>query len=512
MLAGGQNAQKGNAREVAVAALSRLERDERGFTAVLVALTLAVLIGFAGLGAETGLWYTVKRANQSAADTAALSGAFEVLAKGSSAASYPDICGLAQRDAIRNGYSVGWTCPTASPACTAPPSSGGGCVNNPPMQGAYTGNTNAVEVILAQQQNALLASIDLANVTIATRGVAVISVLDQACLLSLSATASQAVLIQGNSTINMPNCSIVADSTDPNAIFLRGAAATVNADTLRSAGGVGSTGNPTFNLNTPPQTHAPPVPDPYAPANCTTLCLTHAFLTSGMQTTACGAPTSSVVAGVTWWTYPGNCVVTQSGPTLNQSNIILSANTVISGGIQIKDQTVNLSPGTYWIDNGDLQLGPGGGTSLLECITVTNPGCNGTNLGVTIIFTTTGAPNKIGAVQMQSSSAQIGQLNAPNTGTFAGLLFLQDTVAGANYSTTGTLEGGPSVALIADGLVYFPHTNLTFQGTPALGTNGCLIVIADQVQLAGNSTLSSTRCTSGGLGTTPTVKTVSLKE
>jgi hypothetical protein len=43
-------------------------------TAVFLALTLAALIGMVGLGFKTGLWYTIKRANQSAADVAALSG------------------------------------------------------------------------------------------------------------------------------------------------------------------------------------------------------------------------------------------------------------------------------------------------------------------------------------------------------------------------------------------------------------------------------------------------------
>jgi len=496
----------------------RLWHDTRGFTAVFLALTLSVLIGFSALGVETGLWYTIKRVNQSAADVAALSGAMEVLA----GKSYADICGFAQRDAIRNGYtfSVGWSCPASTPACTSPPSPGGMCANNPPMQGPYAGNDKAVEVILAQQQNGLLASIDLANVTIVTRGVALaFVVLDEACMLSLNPTASKAILIQGNSTINMPGCSIVSDSTDANAIYLQGTAATVTADTLRSAGGVGTTGNPTFNLKTPAQTHAPPVPDPYATGvdhtitvNGTTINLING--PPAMPTSACGAPTPSTIGGVAWCTYASSCKVIQGasglgcggGKALMDSNIILSANTQISGGINIRGQIVNLSPGTYWINNGDLQLGPGGG-SLLECTT-----CNGGSLGVTIIFTTTGAANNIGAVQMQSSGAQIGQLNAPNSGTFAGLLFVQDTVAGANYTTSGTLQGGPTAALAADGLVYFPHTSLDFQGTPALGTSGCLIVVADQVHVVGNSTLSSTGCTSGGGVPPPTVKTVSLKE
>jgi hypothetical protein len=120
------------------------------------------------------------------------------------------------------------------------------CANNPPMQGPYAGNDKAVEVILAQQQNALLASIDLLNVTIVTRGVALaFVVLDEACMLSLNPTASQAILIQGNSIINMPGCSIVSDSTNANAIYLQGTAATVTADAFAARGGR-NRGNPTL--------------------------------------------------------------------------------------------------------------------------------------------------------------------------------------------------------------------------------------------------------------------------
>jgi Flp pilus assembly protein TadG len=43
----------------------RLWHDTRGFTAVFLALTLSVLIGFSALGVETGLWYLIKRVNQS---------------------------------------------------------------------------------------------------------------------------------------------------------------------------------------------------------------------------------------------------------------------------------------------------------------------------------------------------------------------------------------------------------------------------------------------------------------
>src|SRR5207245_4233742 len=121
----------------------------RGYTAVVLALTSSVLIGFSALGVETGLWYAIKRQNQSAADVAALSGAMEVAA----AKPYQtDICPLAKLGAVANNFTVaaGWTCPVSSPVntsdCTSL-TSGQMCVNNPPLFGTCcTSNTGAVEV------------------------------------------------------------------------------------------------------------------------------------------------------------------------------------------------------------------------------------------------------------------------------------------------------------------------------------------------------------------------------
>ena len=61
------------------------------------------------------------------------------------------------------------------------------CVNNPPVLGdpGVLGNNNAVEVILAQQQNTLFANLFLPNVTIDTRAVAAINVLNNPCILAL---------------------------------------------------------------------------------------------------------------------------------------------------------------------------------------------------------------------------------------------------------------------------------------------------------------------------------------
>src|SRR6266478_4130505 len=174
MLIGEQDAPSANARERVRTAVRRLLHDTRGFTAVFLALTLSVLIGFSALGVETGLWYAIKRQNQSGADVAALSGAMELVG----GKPYSDICALAKLGAEANNFTFVSTaaCPPPNPAasqsdCTSL-TSGQMCVNNPPLFGNFAGVTTAVEVVLAQQQNGFLASLWQANVTVDTRAVA----------------------------------------------------------------------------------------------------------------------------------------------------------------------------------------------------------------------------------------------------------------------------------------------------------------------------------------------------
>jgi Flp pilus assembly protein TadG len=465
--------------------LRRLLCDKRGLSAVTVAVSMPVLFGVAGLGVDAGLWYTIKRQNQSAADAAALSAAHEVMAGNTNVAT--NLTPAATEAATRNNY--GGTTPIVTyPYSDAVVASG-------------------VRVTLSQTQNAWFSSYfpPFSSVTIANQAVAVVETLPGlglSCLTALSPTGI-GVSTVGSSVINMPNCIITADSTDSNSVYLQGGAnSQITAQTIVSAGGIATTGSPVLTLSDPAQVGASPAEliNPYAPdasGNCSgSPCLTHTFLTTGLSTAPACSSTSSTISGL--------ATLTWSGTTPGTGNCVFNGTQQIKapGGI-----AWNLSPGTYWINNGDLQLGPGGSTSLLECLA-----CNGTNLGVTIIFTTTGPPNKIGTVLMQSSSAQIGNLNAPNAGTFAGLLFVQDTVAGATYTQNGTLQGGPNVALVGTGLIYFPNTNLNFQGTPTLGTNGCLIVYANTVALQGNSTLAATGCTAAGLGGVPRISRVYLAE
>jgi hypothetical protein len=89
------------------------------------------------------------------------------------------------------------------------------------------------------------------------------------------------------------------------------------------------------------------------------------------------------------------------------------------------------------------------------------------------------------------SNPTIDNLNAPTSGTYAGLLMVQDTVAGATYTTTAKFYGTPGQTL--NGLLYTPNSNLDFQGNPSV-TNSCLLVVANSLLLNGNSSLATGGC------------------
>ena len=61
-------------------AIAQIFRDQTGATATIVAIALPCLIGMSALGVESGVWFAVKLQNQTAADSAAISAAYEVIA------------------------------------------------------------------------------------------------------------------------------------------------------------------------------------------------------------------------------------------------------------------------------------------------------------------------------------------------------------------------------------------------------------------------------------------------
>jgi Putative Flp pilus-assembly TadE/G-like len=428
-------------------AIAWILHDDRGISGTVVAIALPGLIGIGALGAETGLWYTIKLRNQSAADAAAISAAYEVLAGKTDVTG--DLTPAASEAATQNRYTG------STPAVVHPYSDGV--------------VSNGVAVTLQQAQGALLASLFLPGVTVASKAVAVIKVLDNSCVLALAAD-STGVEVVSSSSLNVPNCSVAANSTSTSAIDLQDGTSSIAAATLVTRGEISFAGNPIdpaapppgFVLNSRPLIGAPAITDPYANT------LTHTFLTGGIpQTCAAGPP------------YP--------------------ANSQICGGLPVDGTTVDLLPGTYWITDGDLTLQSNAG---LKCSTCDS--ANGT--GVTIILTM-GTAGIVGNVKIPSSATVT--LQAPNSGTYSGLLFVQDPLAISSGGTTpdNAFLGGPAMSLT--GLLYFPTTTVAFAGNPG---PPCTVLISYKAVIQGNSNFTRAGCSSAGLTILPTVNTVALGE
>jgi hypothetical protein len=458
-------------------AIERILHDKCGASATVVAIALPGLIGFGALGAETGVWFTLKLQNQSAADAAALSAAYEIIAGKINAIS--DLTPASSEAATRNGYRG------ITPAVVYP----------------YSDDIvgNGVAVTLRQTQATFLAAMFLSNVTVATKAVAVIEVFDNPCILAVR-TSSTGVEIADFTRLDMPNCSAVANSISRSAIELRGSTSSIAATTLVTAGEVALQGNPInpaapppeFTLASPVRIGAPNVVDPYAST------LTHSYLAAGMPPSLpqCGSTSSG---GVT--IYLGNCGI--PGTTLIQSSIKLTGNTRISGDWSIlTSQTVDLSPGTYWI-TGNLTLQSSG---VLKCSTCDN--VKGT--GVTIILPA--EASKIGAVSMAADA--VFNLSAPSSGRFPGIVMIQDAnglPAGAAYPSSYSSVTGATGATL-NGLVYFPNSSLTFHGNPSVTGPKCLVLVVGTLMVDQTSSLETRGCAGAGLTNLPTVNTVALAE
>jgi Putative Flp pilus-assembly TadE/G-like len=457
-------------------ATARMLSDKSGASAAIVAIALPGLIGFGALGAEAGVWFAIKTRNQSAADAAAISAAYEVIAGTTDATSGLTLA--ASKAAISNGYQG------ATPAVTYPYSD---AILN-----------NGVAVVLQRTVSASLAAMFLPSVTVTTKAVTLIEPLDNACILALG-TSSTDIEIADSVQLNMPDCAAVANSISSAAIALDGTTSSVTAATLVTAGEVSLEGNPIdpgappseLVLTSPVMIGAPTIADPYAAT------LTHTAVVAGMPTTPrCKSSLSNHVRS-----YPADCVV--AGTSLSHAQIALSGNTQISGSWSIATgQTVDLAPGTYWV-TGNLTVQSGAVVKCSMCDNIVGT-------GVTIILTA--QTTTVGALSVAAGATV--NLNAPYSGPFAGLVILQDSndlPPGTTFSSNHSTIDGSSGSSI-NGLVYFPKSSITFHGNPITIGPQCLLLVVDAVEVDASASLVSAGCASAGLTLLPVIKTVVLAE
>lgn len=268
--------------------------NERGSTAIIVALAMPLVVAGAAFGVETSFWYYKDMQLQAAADAAAYAGALEKRAGSNSAA----VKQAATKVAVTNGFreAIG----TAE-------------LNSPPLSGTHL-SSKAVEVLLAENTPRFFSSFFLKTpVVLRARAVATYEDAGSACILALHKSASKAALFSGSSTSKFLGCSVMANSLANDAVTVQGAGK-LETSCIYSVGGVALTGNAVMGECKSAQVGVPPVGDPYA--------------------------------GVAAPTIPETCQ-SDSGPTLQPGKYC--------GGLTLKG-TMTLNPGVYVISGGNFQV------------------------------------------------------------------------------------------------------------------------------------------------------------
>ena len=403
-------------------------KSEAGQAVIFTALAMVALMGFAGLAVDMGVMRYEKRVQQSAADGAAIAGADE-LRNG---------VGGIDLAALNAATANAFTDNNGGAACTD--SSAVGCigvvVNHPPVTGPHTGQANYVEVLVtSEQRNYFMTVLGRQKTTVTARAVATLVGAGgpaPGCIYTLGPPGlGVGVDVVGTPTLQATTCGI----EDNGNFTTSGAKLNVNAGTIGVVGldtnNGGGTVTCSVNPSQCPVNGIPAVGDPLS------------YLNSNPPCTSCNGGGKLDVKG-TQTVSPG----TYSSITVNAG------------------ANATFSPGTYIID-GNKGLTINGGATV-------------TGTGVT--FYLTGSANV--TINGGTGSAPTVQFSAPNSGTYAGVLFWQapgDTsVAKIDGSSTSYYQGG----------LYFPSAELDFGGTSFTNASAAYtLIVADNLKINGTATV-----------------------
>lgn len=387
--------------------IRRFNCNTDGTVAVLFGLMMIPVIVGIGVGVDYGRAAMVQAALQRTVDSAALAGA-SVL---SSPAAQSTATNLSQ--SYVNAGTAALPVQATVTAITLTPNTG---------SSAYTMSVSVTVSVpttfMQLYESAMVVSASATATNTATAA--------PTCVLALDPSASGAVTVNGNTTLDLNNCGLTVDSTSATDLTL---------SSTMSASAVTLGGNYSGCCITSPiiRTYESAVPDPYAS-------LTMPSFSGCDQNNFHTAQTVTVNPGV----YCGGITLT--------------------GGAN-----VTLNPGTYILDSGDLKVA---GNAAL------------TGSGVTLILTSSSSASAIGGVEFDGGSTV--QLSAQTTGSLAGMLIWVDhnaplqnnTIAGgSNNVFTGVIYmpseaptySGSSTS--SNGCTQLVASQIKFSGASSFGTD-----------------------------------------
>jgi Flp pilus assembly protein TadG len=389
--------------ESAVAAAA----DCRGSTITTFALSLPIALGCIGLATDYSNWSRSKTLIQSAADQSALAAARELRLGNSNAST---ISQVAQSFALAALSSAPGT-PTISTAVASDKS-------------------NVTVTINLNVTTTLPQALGLPFATVRAKARARVLGGAPLCILSLTASSAQGLMMTLGSHVTAANCSIYSDSTAANGLAVLDTSL-LTSPSICSSGGYSGTN---VNYSTMPQVDCPVLTDPLSarPSPSVTSTCDHTNLT---------------IVGQTVNLLPGT----------------------YCGGLQISGgATVTLSPGVYIIKDGPLTV-----TSILSRSTL-----KGSNIG----FFLTGNNSALSFLGISTID-----LTAPQTGAMAGILIWEDA-ATATPNMPHLIYSDQARNLL--GTIYLPKGHLVIGSpNPVADQSDYTIIVAAYVVLAASPNL-----------------------
>jgi Flp pilus assembly protein TadG len=427
----------------------RLRRENRGNVAIIAAISLPVVIGAFGLGAEAASWMATKRALQNAADAAAIAAA-------TNGGSSYDV--EARATTAKYGYKDGASGVTVTASDSAPCPAGAGPV-------CYTVTvTQTAPVLLAQVVGFK------GDTTVAGSPVKLISATAVAqqgtiqrpyCLLALATSGTDpAIRTNGAPFADLSGCNVMSNTS-----------ATCNGHNLQAD--VGDAHGTNTNCGVVQHSNMPTVEDEYAakasnipPNDCTTRFPSNTY------------PVPPAKKKDTWTPRPENLGQNWGGLTK------------VCGGVQLPNDVLITQDTTLVIYDGDLDTN---GFTLRSA-----PG-----VAVTVIFAGENGgyshvPTGGGTLDLAAPD-DAAVLRDPSLAPWKGVVMYQDPSLTSNVDI---YAAGNSPTWDLTGVAYLPHSSVTFSGAVNKSSNGksCFALLVDNVTVNGTgSILAHGECGQAGV-------------
>jgi Flp pilus assembly protein TadG len=426
-------------------AFKMLWNDKRGNALIVFGAALPLLVGAAGLAADTIQWTLWKRQLQRAADSGAIAGVYTRIKTDTQEA----VVATVNTDLTLN-QDTGIALASGYPVVERPADDGD--------------KKKQVKVTLEISQALPFSSMFL-NAAPKIRAVATAATVpgaEEYCVIALDpSVAATGLELSGSTDVDIGDCSMMANSKHPSQAASNGASSanggkgsTVKAKSIAAAGGVQY--SKTWNV-TDYDPNSPAIADPHA----------------GVP-----APTSS------------QCTKTISGYDKNKAYPEDRRSTdspgdvvCINGDVTVQDNWQLATGVTYVLNGGDLTM-----NSTSSSLSCTN---------CTIAMTDFTNPANTGSIKLTGGNLSI---TAPTTGTYKGIAFYQDRGATDDGSKSQNHINGNSNGSVT-GVVYIPNQSVLYNGGGGL-TAACLQLIGKRVEFGGSSMIKvASKCP--GTGMTP---------